>query len=196
MRLAHKVITILLLCFIGAAVACDGGDEGGGNGESSETVSAGDYAADVCGAARSWVQSVQERAAAIQTDLTSGSSEGKNVLSDFLADVVADTDELLEGIDAAGVPDVEGGDEVAASLRSAFRQARDILADLQTRIEEVPEGNDQALLQAAQELGTSIGRAFEEVASSIQEPTSEELREALMEEEACTELTEGGDGAP
>lgn len=173
-------------------VACGGGDDegggdsGGGDDAASETVSAGAWASDVCTAVGDWVTTIQEQSSTIATDFTSGSpEEGKEVMTTFISDAVAETDTMLEEVGAAGVPDVEGGEEYADELVAAFTEARDILADVQTQIDALPS-DPQEFQKAASDIGPSVQEALGAVGQSISEPESQELKDAFENEEACS----------
>jgi hypothetical protein len=182
--------TSLLLTL--SLAACGGGDdEGGGDAggsedeASTETVSAGDWASGVCTAVGDWVTTIQEQSTAITTDFTSGSpEEGKEVFGSFISDAVAETETMIEEVEAAGVPDVEGGEEYAEELTAAFEEARDVLAGVQAQIDELPT-DPQGFQEAAAGIGPSIQEALGAVGGSISEPESQELKDAFEEEEAC-----------
>ncbi len=186
-KLAAVGTTLLLTASL---AACGGGDDGGDAGEEDaagggETVSASAWASDVCTAVGDWVTTIQEQSASIATDFTSGTpEEGKEVLTSFIGDAVTETETLIEEVDAAGVPDVDGGEEFAQELSDAFGQARDVLADVQTQIDALP-ADPKEFQQAAAEIGPSIQEALGAVGQSISEPEAQELKDAFEEEEAC-----------
>jgi hypothetical protein len=180
-----------------ALAACGGGDDDGGGGDSaaeengddgssSESVSAAAWASEICTAVTDWGSTIQEQAGALSTDFQSGSpEEGKEVLTSFIGDAVAETETLLDSVEGAGVPDVDGGEEFAQQLNAAFTEARDILVDVQGQIESLPT-DPQGFQQAAGEIGPSVQEALGAVGESISEPESQELKDAFEQEEACS----------
>lgn len=179
----------LSLVLAGGLVACGGDDEGGdGGGASGETVSAETYAADVCGAMQDWVSGIQERTQSMTEGFTSGDpQEGKDLLADLLTEMSAQTGDLIAAVEEAGVPDVDGGEEAADSLVSAFEEVQGILDDAQQDIADLPT-DPQAFQQGAAELGPTLQQALSGVGESLEEPESEDLKNAFENEEACSSI--------
>lgn len=181
-RTAALGLTLLLA---GGMAACGGDDEGGGGG-SADTVSAEAYAADVCGAMQDWITGIQERTQEIGESFTSGDpEEGKQVLVDLMTEMSDATGQLASDVEDAGVPDVEGGEEAADTLVSAFEEIQGILEDAQADVEDLPS-DPQGFQQGAQELGPTIQNALQSVGESIEEPESQELQDAFENEESCS----------
>lgn len=186
-RIAALGLTLLLA---GGLVACGGDDEdGGGGGDggggSSETVSAEAYAADVCGAMQDWITGIQERTQELGSGLSEGDAEaGKQFLVDLLSEMSSSTGELVSAVEDAGVPDVEGGEEAADSLVSAFEEVQEILEGAEADVEAL-SSDPQEFQQGAAELGPTIQQALTSVGESLEEPESDELKEAFENEETC-----------
>ena len=184
-RTAALGLTLLLAA---GFAACGGDDDGDGGGGSSETVSAEAYAADVCGAMQDWITGIQERTQSLTEGFQSNDpQEGKELLSNLLAEMSAQTGDLVSAVEEAGVPDVDGGEEAADSLVSAFEDVQGILDDAQQDIEDLPT-DPQAFQQGAAELGPTLQQALSGVGSSIEEPDSQELRDAFENEESCSAI--------
>jgi hypothetical protein len=189
-RTAALGLTLLLTTGLAACGGDDGGDGGGGDegGGSGESVSAEAYAAEVCGAMQDWVTGVQERTQALTETFTSNDpAEGKQALSDLLGEMSAQTGDLVTAVEGAGVPDVDGGEEAADSLVTAFENVQGILEDAQQDIEDLPT-DPQGFSQGAAELGPTLQEALSGVGSSIEEPDSQELQDAFAKEEACSSI--------
>jgi hypothetical protein len=183
-RTAALGMTLLLA---GGLVACGGDDGGGdgGNGGSSETVSPAAYAADVCGAMQEWVTGIQEGTQDLGSGLTAGDTEGgKQVLVDLLSEMSSSTGDLAAAVEDAGVPDVEGGEEAAESLVSAFEEIQQILEDAEADVEAL-SSDPQEFQQGATQLGTTIQDALTRVGESLEDVGSEELTEAFQNEQSC-----------
>jgi hypothetical protein len=190
-RIAALGLTLALAVGLAACGGDEGGDGGGSGDEgggSSESVTAGAYAADVCGAIQDWVTGVQERTLALSDTFTSNDpQEGKDALATLMTDISAETGELVTAVEDSGVPEVDGGEEAADSLVSAFEQIQGILDDAAADIEDLPT-DPQAFQQAAAELGPTLEQALSGVGSSIEKPDSEELRDAFENEETCSAI--------
>lgn len=163
--------------------ACGDDDDGGGGG----SVSASDYASDICTAFLGWRDAIQKRQQDLQQGLSPGISpqEGKDALGGFLGDAVTASDDLVQQVEDAGVPDAENGQEAADALQKAAQDARDELAKAQADVEELPTDDRAAFGTAADELGNGVRTALGEVGSGLEDIESEELDKAFDEEEAC-----------
>lgn len=188
-RIAALGLTLLLA---GGLVACggdDGGDGGdGGGGGSSESISAEDYAAEVCGAMQDWITGIQEGTQDLGAGLSAGDAEGgKKVLVDLFTQMSESTGELVTAVEDAGVPDVEGGEEARETLVSAFQDVQGILEDAQADAEALPS-DPQEFQEGANELGTTLQEALTSVGESLEEPPSDELKTAFENEESCNSV--------
>jgi hypothetical protein len=157
--------------------ACGDDDDGGGGG----SVSASDYATDICTAFLGWRDAIQKRQQDLQQGLSPGISpqEGKDALGGFLGDAVTASDDLVQQVEDAGVPDAENGEEAADALQKAAQDARDELAKAQADDDRAAFGT------AADELGNGVRTALGEVGSGLEDIDSEELDKAFDEESAC-----------
>jgi len=184
-RLSMLAAVAALALFVGA---CGGGDDdGGGGGEGSdETVSAETYAADICTAVGSWVTAIQEGSSEIAT--SADASSGVEALQSFLEDAVNETETLISEVEDAGAPDVDGGEEFADQLRSAFDEAKTVLEGARDDAADLPTDDPAAFSTAAAELGTSVQEALGAVGTELSEPSDESLATAFEEEEACTSI--------
>lgn len=184
-RTAAVGLTLLLA---GGMAACGGDDEGGdaGGGGSSETVSAEAYAADVCAAMKDWATSVQDLGTSLTESFTSNDpADGKEALTEVFGTMADSTGELVSDVEAAGVPDVEGGEEAADRLASAFAEIQSALNQARTDAEELPT-DPQGFQQGATELGTTFQEAVGSLGTSLEDAASEELTTAFENEEACS----------
>lgn len=185
-KIAAVGMSLLVSLSLAACGGDDGGGDAGGDEGGGETVSASAWASTVCTAVSDWVSTIQEQSTSLATEFQSGSpEEGKEVLTGFIGDAVAETETLIEEVEGAGVPDVEGGEEFADELSTAFTDARDILSDVQTEVEGLPT-DPKGFQEAASEIGPRVQEALGAVGQSVAEPESQELKDAFQEEEACS----------
>jgi hypothetical protein len=176
--------TLLLLALLAAlfVAACgDDDDDGGGSAD------VGEYASDICTAFTDWTQAIQDRQTELQEGLQPGASpeEGKEALQGFLDDAVSASEQLVEDVDAAGVPDTENGEDAAEALQGAAEGARDQLAEAQENVGDLPTDSPQAFGEAADQFGNDVRSALEGVGDGLQDIDTPELDEAIDEEEAC-----------
>jgi len=191
----EKILRVLVLGVVAATVmgAC-GGDDADTAQEAPDTVAVDAYVSDICTALSTWVTDIQERASTITQGLDPGDAKaGKVRLQEFIGETVAGTDELIADVEAAGIPDTEGGEEAAQQIQSGLQNVRSILVEAQGQIDELPTNNAQAFGRGAQEIGTSLQEATGEAAASIDSANSEELTEAFGKNEQCSQYA--GQGA-
>ena len=171
--------------------AC-GGDEGGEGGEAGEerptTVAVDTYADDVCKSLSFWVQDIQDRAATITEGIDPADLKaGKERLAQFISDTVQGTEELIADVEAAGVPDTDGGEQAANQIQSGLKEVKTILEGAEDDIAALPTNDPQAFGTGAQQIASSLQEATAEAAASIDAANSDELTEAFGKNERCAE---------
>jgi hypothetical protein len=175
-----------------AATAACGGGSGSGDG-ADERVEPAAWAADVCGAAADWVDEITGLNEDLQANLDPSSVQTlKDQMVGYFDDILSSTDGMLDDIEAAGVPDVQGGqravDRVLAGMRDAraiLQRARDDAAALQT---DDPQAFGEDLQAIGQEVGTSLG----EVGDAMQRFESPELDQLSQDVPECQQLASVG----
>jgi hypothetical protein len=174
--------TISLVAVAALAVSACGGDDDDG-----ETVAVGNFASDICTAFIDWTRAIQQRQQDLQQDLGSQASpqEGKAALEGFLDDSVEASDDLVQDVEEAGVPDTENGEEAADALQQAAEDARSKLEDARADAEDLPTGSRQEFGDAADKFGDEVQSALEGVGNGLEQLDTPELDEAIEEESAC-----------
>jgi len=155
-------VGVLLLLLVVAAI--------GGNDESDETVPPGDWAQSVCGAVGVWrgdLEAIVEDIRTPNASSTAGSeepqSETKQGRTGFIRKgidrAVVATETMVEGIDNAGIPDTENGEEAAHAVSdwadSALRDIEDAQDSLDEEADTLEESIDQ-LTDAARSLASAL----------------------------------------
>lgn len=192
----------LVLCAVGLAViaagcggsSSDSSDDDGATAaaattaEASEAVPANEWAAAVCRALTSW-----------QSEITSGTPDladvqdleaTKQAVADYLDSVSTATGSLVEDVEAAGVPDVDEGESIAADFESALSSVQQSFEDAKTQVEGLSTADPGAFATELQEVGTTLQSAGTEATSvfdglSVQYPA---LNDAIDSEPACSSL--------
>lgn len=167
--------------------ACGGG--GGGDG-SEQTVTAQEYASDVCGALDSWVTASRDRAGSLTEVLnpTDTPENRRDVLAGYIDGVIEDTEALLDDVQAAGVPDVEGGEQIAGQIADAFDSVKTELEQTRDDVDALPTDDPAAFTAAATQLGTSIQTSLTAVGTSVGGISEPELNQAFAVEPTCSGL--------
>jgi hypothetical protein len=186
-------VGVLAVIAVGAAI--------GGRDESDETVPAGEWAQNVCGAIGVWrgeVEAIVEDIRTPNAQSTAGEepqSETPQGRTGFvrkgLERSVQAADTLVVGIDNAGVPDTEEGEEAAERLSDWAESA-------QEELEEAEEGLDEEAdsVEASIEQLTDAARTIAAVLASGVQTIVEvgrldpELTAALADSSTCEQLRE------
>jgi hypothetical protein len=174
----------------------------GNRDKSDETVPAGEWAQSVCGAVGAWRGELESIVEDIRTPNASSTAGGEEPQSETpqgrtglvrkgLERGVQATETMVEGIDNAGVPDTEQGEEAAevvsdwaASTLDAFEEAQDSLDEEADSLEESVE----QLTDAARSLANALTGGVEALADVVR--LDPELTRALSDSSTCTELRE------
>ena len=186
---------ILLIVLALALGACgddddDSGNGGGGGDAGGETVSADQYAGDICESTQTWVEDLQKRASDLQGSLGTNVSpqEGKDALAGFLDDVLTDTDKWIEAVNASGTPDVDGGEQSAEEFRNAAEEAKGVLEDTAESVDNLPTDSEEAFSRETTKVGEATEESLKNVGDAISTPDSDELQKAFQDNKTCQEL--------
>jgi hypothetical protein len=193
MRVRHpaKVVPALAMAlFLLSACSNDGGGGDGDGGGGGQTVPPATYVKGLCTSVQSYVDDITT----LSTDFAGGidpaasADEQKQAVLDFLDDALALTDGLIDDVDAAGVPDVDGGGGVVSAIAVSFEQARGVLEDARARVEAASTDDPQAFAAELNEVGATIQSSLGEIGGSLDLVESPELATAAADEPACAAL--------
>jgi hypothetical protein len=188
-----KPLLVLILTVAMLGARCGGGDE----------ASAEEWVGNVCTDATTWVKEIMGLEGRFETDVQAAGQDLdqiKSVLVGFFDDALSATDDFVQGVEETGVPDVEGGEQIAETVREGLNQARDVLADARADIEASSTDDPQAFEEVLTDATSSIGEGFERIGETLDRATAtgaggEELEAAGDSQPACRELEELGSGA-
>ena len=172
----------------------------GGRDESGETVPAGEWAQNVCGTIAVWrgeLEAIVEDVRTPSSESTAGGEEPQSetpqgrtgFLRKGVERSVQAAETLVEGIENAGIPDTEQGEEAAEivsnwadSTLNGLEEAEDSLDDEADSLEESLE----QFAQAAGALGSSLGSGVTALADLAQ--ADPELARTVLDTSACQQL--------
>jgi hypothetical protein len=190
--IAVAVAGIVALLGIGALVADD---------DSDETVSAGEWAQSVCGTIGVWRGELEATVEDIRTPTSAGSgieepqSETPQGRTGFvrqgLERAVQATETMVEGVENAGTPDTESGEQVADVVSSWADEALDDLEGAQESLEEEADSLEEALGQfagATRAIGEVLASGTQAIADVVRVDT--EVAAAIRDSSTCQELRE------
>lgn len=164
---------------------------GCGDDDPDETrVSSRSYVTDVCGAVTTWNDEVQattqelQRAIGEPTDLDSV----KETTVSFLDEVIEATDRMMTDVEAAGVPDVQDGEQVARRVTTALGDVRDALADARDRVEGLSTADPEGFATELQAVSADMQTSLQDTVGTLDSFEVPELEEAADDVAACDEL--------
>jgi hypothetical protein len=165
-------------------VTCGEGN-GGGGGEG--TVSAETYAQSLCASMQAYIDEVTTLSTDFPATLDPSASldEQRNAVLAFLDDVLAATDRLISGVEDAGVPDIDNGDQVVVALEATFAEARGILEEARARVETISVDDPQVFAEQLNAIGETIQASLGEIGSSLASLDAPELNAAVSDHPEC-----------
>ena len=166
-----------------------------------EVVSAGEWAQNVCGAVGVWRGELEAIVEDVRTPTAFGNGQEEpqsetpqgrtGLVREGLQRSVQATETLVEGVDRAGTPDTEDGEEAAERVSQWADDALEELEEAEDALDDEAESLEQALEQlggAARQIAATLASGTQTIAEvSRLDP---ELRAALRESSTCRELPE------
>jgi hypothetical protein len=174
-----------------------------GTGEDSgETVTAGEWAQNTCGAVGVWRGEMEDIVEELRTPSEFPASGAEEPQSETpqgrtgfvrvgLERAVRATDTMIEGIDNAGTPDTPEGAEAARLISVWSDSALDDLEEAQESLDEEADSLEESITQltdAARAIGTALAGGVQTIADVA--GTDPELAQALQESSTCQQLRE------
>ena len=146
-----------------------------------------DYANDLCTALKGWSSDLRDRQTELQQGATPAASpeSDRDALEQFVDGAAAATDDLVQEIEDAGEPDIDGGGEVADAFRSAVTDTREELEQAKDDIPDIPTDNPQDYRAAVDSFVTDLRSTLEGFGEHFQDLDAPELDMALDKASAC-----------
>jgi hypothetical protein len=168
---------ITLIALLAMAVSSCGDD----------SVSVDDYANDLCTALKGWTSDLQDRQADLQQGATPGASpeSARDALQQFVDGAAEATDDLVQQVEDAGEPDIDGGGDVADAFRSAVTDTRENLEQAKDDVADIPTDNPKDYRSAVDDFVTDLKSTLEGIDEHFQGVDAPELDKALDNASAC-----------
>lgn len=188
----------LLLALVLAACSSDdngsGGDGGGGDAGSGQAVSADVYATSLCTGIQTYIDDVTalSNTFAASLDPAAELAGQRDAVVGFLDEVLTATDTLISDLEAAGVPDVDGGQAIVDAVGQSFDQARGVIDDARTQVQALALDDAQTFAAELGSIGTTIQSSLGGIGGALSALDSPELAEAVAAEPACAQLSGAG----
>lgn len=167
---------VLILFALGLVGGCD-------SGKSDAT----EWASKVCRATAPWKASIGDLTTQAQQQIDSAGSAAptKQAMVSLLSGAEQASEAARQEVDAAGVPDADGGAALAQRLVDSLQAARDAYAHARMSVQALPTGDAPTFYSA---LGTVMDTLSTEYAASALDTTaldSPELTKAFAEAPGC-----------
>ena len=136
---------------------------------SGDAVSVESWAGGVCGSVETWLRGINQKGTQLGQDVqgVSDLTKGRDLLVQFMEDAVALTDTMIEGVEAAGAPDIENGDQLATDLVAALQPVKDTFSTAVDKAKALPTDDPEAFSAAATQLGQEITDSQTEFSASF-----------------------------
>jgi phage-related tail protein len=158
--------------------------------DDGEGISAAAYLTELCDAQQAWLQDLQALNADLQEDIADPANvqELKDATLDYFDGVVAVTEDMVAVAEAAGVPDVDNGEEAAAAVVDVLERVTKAIRDARDRVAELETDDPAAFSSELLEISGDMGSSLEEVASAMDSFESAELDAAALDVTACQQV--------
>jgi hypothetical protein len=190
------LVAVGVLAVIGVAALI------GNRDKTDETVSAGEWAQTVCGGVAVWrgqleaivddVRNAPSRGGLGVEEPQSETEQGRRVfVRGGLELAVVATEDLVDTLDDAGIPDTPGGEEAVLQLTGWADSAREDLEDAEESLEAEADTLEEAVSQltgAVEALGSVVASGVLTLAEIAR--TDPQLAVALRDASTCEELRE------
>jgi hypothetical protein len=187
--------TGLTLAACGSGSSSNGSSSGGSSSSTQASLSAAQWANQVCGRITTWVNQLQSASNNAVSGLNGSDLPAiKTQFVNFLGGAVASTNTMISGVQAAGAPSVPNGRAISQGLVGGLQGIQTAFVQAQNQAQALPADNPTALSKGAQGLATSLETAGNQVKTSLnnldQRYPSNELDAALKNQAACQPLTQ------
>ncbi len=171
-RVAAPVMALSLI-----AAGC-----GGGTGPAPRT-----WAASVCSALSPWRAKIDELAVRAQQEMSSSTTPAmaKQHLVELLAGAQAASETARAKVAAAGVPEVDGGDRIAARFTDSLRAARDAYAHAKATIEALDTADATVFNRSVAAAFAKLNQEYAGSALDTSNVGSVDLQKAFAEVPEC-----------
>ena len=172
-----RLFSVLIVGFLVAACSSDSSPGSGAptvGGSPTDTdapaADATEFVEGFCDSMASFQQDIQDESTSFQGDMSTATpQEALEALATFLGVVAERAQQTADEIAALGVPDVEGGEQVASTLVSGLEQLADLFETTKADVEALPADDPAALADGLQEMGDNLGEASTAIGDAFAE---------------------------
>ena len=177
------LLTSLALALV--AAGCGGGDSD--EAEQPEGTPPTQWVTTVCGALDDWQTSLQTQAQGLPQEVLQADSpsDAKQRIVDFLDQVVAETQTMIDKVDAAGSPAVDAGQRVATAVHTRLEKVKQAFQQARASVDKVPTNNPLAFQQQLTRIGQDLAAQGQALGDVLGTADAQPLRDAIEKTERC-----------
>jgi hypothetical protein len=181
---------LALLAAVALAAGCGGGES------TPEGVPPADWAQSVCSALADWQESLQQQSQGLTSDVLEAKDPqaAKQQISDFLSDVIIETETMIGFVESTGQPAVDEGGAIAGDFQDGLQQMRSAFNDAASRVDSVPTDDPQAFQQQLTQIGEDLQTQGEAIGNTLGEIDenydADELSQAFEDTPECQDFVE------
>lgn len=181
--------TALLTAAMVVAVACSGGAPSPEGEAAHDRVTPEAWASGVCTATAEWIDEIAALNADLQENLDASSLETlRDSTVAYFDELLASTDRMIDRVEAAGVPDVDGGGDAAEHVLTGLATARAALKDARERAASLETDDPGTFSEKLREIGGDVATSLSDVADSMARFRSPALDAASQDVPECQGL--------
>jgi hypothetical protein len=142
----------------------------------------------VCGSINTWEQALSE---APNVSNATSPDEAKTTLTTYLNNVVAATNTMVSGVQAAGSPAVSNGQTISQGFLAAFQAVQGTFVQAQTQVNALSTTDPAAFSAGAQAVSTTLQTAASQAKTNLDNfgqkyaNSSSQLDQAFNNAAAC-----------
>lgn len=121
----------------------------------------------VCGALDTWVTKVSAASAKTVTTAPKSSVDAKRRLMKVLSTTQQQTKALVAEVKDAGKPDVQGGQQIAATMREGFAQVQRTIAQAKRSLAQAPTTDPTTFMTAARTAQDALEAGLEGIQAAF-----------------------------
>ena len=180
-RIVERIVVVAVVAALLAG--CGGGG--------SSKVSSSAYIKSVCTAIGGFLHSVKARQSQLNpATLTHATPvQGKQLIVGVVSGFASDVAKLVSQIKAAGVPDVNNGQQISTAIQTALTRVQSSVATFQTQVNQLPTSSPTAFSAGAKSVATALQQSLSGITSSLSGLSSPQLQQAASKEPACQTLS-------
>jgi hypothetical protein len=182
--LRRGAAALALSALLGVALSACGGSSG-----SSGRVSAISYAGALCKAVGPFEQEIYARQNALAVTGVSSPTAGKKVLEQFMSALQSDSAKAKRQLQAAGVPDINGGQSLATALVPLFGRIDTTLQTAAAEARALPTGSATAFRAGAVKLAATVKTSVGDLGTGLGHVSRGSLEAAARKAPACRSFT-------